>query len=57
MGTLPSTLRLTQVQTGWCWYVPPNLKIGEDNLLTLLATACTGVPGPDVPSRIWYLSW
>jgi hypothetical protein len=34
----------------------PNLKTGEDNLLTLLAIACTGVPGPDAPSRVGYLT-
>jgi hypothetical protein len=36
---------------------PPHLKMGEDNLLTLLAIACAGMSGPDVPSRIGYLTW
>ena len=35
----------------------PNLKVSEDNLLTLLAIACAGVPGPDVPSWVGYPTW
>ena len=33
-----------------------SLKIGKDNALTLPTTACTSVPGPDVPSWFGYFT-